>query len=74
MLAPKKAQIQLKKINHKPIRKKDRGPHLGLVSDEEDTTENIYPDKEPNIFEESRNNSLTTIVVAADPRQIYLEI
>ena len=53
MLAPIKAQIQLKKINHKAIRKKDRGPHLGLVSDEEDTTENIYPDKEPNIFEES---------------------
>ena len=74
MLAPKKAQIQHKKINHKAIRKKDRGPHLGLVSDEEDMTENIYPDKVPNIFEESRNNSLTTIVVAAEPRQIYSEI
>ena len=74
MLTPKKAQIQLKKATHKVIRKKDRGPHLGLVSDGEDTTENIFPNKEPNKFEESRNNSLTTIVVTADPRQIYLEI
>ena len=74
-LRPKKIQIRQKKIlAHKAIKKKER-THLGLDSDEEETTfgEN-YPNSEPNNFEDISNNSLTAFIVVAEAREALSEI